>query len=241
MENTPEAAPQNPGTEATNTNTNPAPAEAPAEAPAQPNMHGFTEDQLAEMAKFMEANGGYDKSWKTYKDRISNPAPETKAEQSAQPTQPQEPAQPQEQTSQVPRGYMTPQEWAIRQYYNDLASEDKYSPIADKIRSGEMFKEMGKFGIQPMDRNGNINDEQVREFFDLYAKTVPATPAVSPEASQAPTVDYVAVKDGKIESMDQAARIIAQSSTLTAKGLAAHPNLEAAEAFMKDALSGKKK
>lgn len=237
MENTPEAAPQNTGTEAQPTNTTP--AEAPAEAPAQPNMHGFTEDQLAEMAKFMEANGGYDKSWKTYKDRISNPAPEAPA-QPAQPAQeqqrPEQPVQP-----KVPAGFMTQQEFMAQQYYNTLANDPKYEAIADKIRSGDMFKEMGKFGIVPMDQNGNINDTQVREFFDLYAKTVPATPAAVPEASNAPTVDYVSVKDGKIESLDQAARVIAQSSTLTARGLAAHPDLEAAEAFMKEALSGKKK
>ena len=145
------------------------------------------------------------------------------------------------QKLQIPAGYMSQQEFMAQQYYNTLANQEEYAPIADKIRSGEMFKEMGKFGIVPMDQNGNINDTQVREFFDLYAKTVPTKPAVTPEASQAPTVDYIAVNDGKIDSMDQAARIIAQSSTLTAKGLAAHPNLEAAEAFMKDYLSGKKK
>ena len=74
MENAPEApaeAPKAPESEAT-PNTN-------QEQQAAPDMHGFTSDQLAEMQKFFEANGGFDK----IKSRISNPEP--KVEQPAQP------------------------------------------------------------------------------------------------------------------------------------------------------------
>ena len=55
MENTPEAAGAAPApqTEATPTNSNPEPAQAP-------DMHGFTSEQLADMQKFFQANGGYD-------------------------------------------------------------------------------------------------------------------------------------------------------------------------------------
>lgn len=239
MENAPEAAA--PATEATNTNPNPAPeapAQAPAEAPATNDL-GLTAEQAAEFKKFVEANGGFDKSFKTFKERISNPVQEAPKEEPSQPAQPVE--QPTQPVNQIPKGYMSQQEFMAQQYYNSLANMEAYAPIADKIRSGEMFNEMAKFGIRPMDQNGNINDTQVREFFDLYAKTIPAAPAATPEPSNAPTVDYVQVKDGQIESVDQAARIIAQSSTLSSKGLAPHPNLEAAEAYLKDALSGKKK
>lgn len=239
MENAPEAAA--PATEATNTNPNQAPeapAQAPAEAPATNDL-GLTAEQAAEFKKFVEANGGFDKSFKTFKERISNPVQEAPKEEPSQPAQPVE--QPTQPVNQIPKGYMSQQEFMAQQYYNSLANMEAYAPIADKIRSGEMFNEMAKFGIRPMDQNGNINDTQVREFFDLYAKTIPAAPAATPEPSNAPTVDYVQVKDGQIESVDQAARIIAQSSTLSSKGLAPHPNLEAAEAYLKDALSGKKK
>ena len=72
MENTPEAAGAVPApqTEATPTNSNPEPAQVP-------DMHGFTSEQLADMQKFFQANGGYDK----VKSRISNPTPAPVQEQ----------------------------------------------------------------------------------------------------------------------------------------------------------------
>ena len=241
MENTPEAAA--PATEATNTNTNPtpAPAEAPAQAAPAQDMHGFTGDQLAEMAKFMEANGGYDKAFKTFKDRISNPAPETTKEVSAQPAQSTQPTveEQAQKIIQTPAGYMSQQEFMAQQYYNSLANQDEYAPIADKIRSGEVFNEMRKFGIQPMDKDGNINDVQAREFLSLLAKTVPAKPAETPEAAAAPTVDYVPTNDGKVESFQQASRIIAQSADLKGRGLAEHPQIQAAKDYVRDYLAGK--
>lgn len=241
MDNAPEAAA--PTTEATNTNTNPAPAEttAPAEPAQAPDLHGFTNDQLAEMSKFIESNGGYDKAFKTFKERISNPAPEAPKEQPKAQEQQQAPAQEQPAPAQTPAGYMSQQEFMAQQYYNSLASQEEYAPIADKIRSGEMFKEMAKFGIRPMDQNGNINDAQVREFFNLYAKTVPAAPAKIPAEAAAPTVEYVPVNNGKIENFQQAAQIIAQSAKLKASGQAEHPQLQAAEEFIKNSLTPGKK
>lgn len=242
MDNAPEAAA--PTTEATNTNTNPAPAEttAPAEPAQAPDLHGFTNDQLAEMSKFIESNGGYEKAFKTFKERISNPAPEAPKEQPAQqPAQPQMSIEEQMQKLQTPAGYMSQQEFMAQQYYNSLANQEAYAPIADKIRSGEMFNEMAKFGIRPMDQNGNINDRQVREFFDLYAKTIPAAPAKTPAEAAAPTVEYIPVNNGKIENFQQAAQIIAQSAKLKASGQAEHPQLQAAEEFIKNSLTPGKK
>ena len=243
MENTPEAAPQ--GTEAQPTNTTPAP-EAPAQAPTEApktNDLGLTAEQTAEFKKFVEANGGFDKSFETFKKRISEPAPEVKDAPKApeQPANPQTaPAEP-TQAPQTPAGYMSQQEFLAQQYYNSLANQKEYAPIAEQIRSGDMFKEMAKFGIRPMDQNGNINDTQVRAFFDLYAKTVPAAPAQTPDAAAAPTVDYVPVNDGKIESYAQAARIVAQSADLKAQNMAEHPQLQAAKEFIKNYLNPPKK
>ncbi len=239
MENTPEAAA--PATEATNTNTTQE-ATTQAEAPAQPDMHGFTGDQLAEMQKFMDANGGFDKAFKTFKDRISNPAPEApKAVEEPAPQQAQAPVAEAAQKPQIPTGYMSQQEFMAQQYYNSLANQAEYAPIADKIRSGEVFAEMKKFGIQPMDQNGNINDVQAREFLCLLAKTVPAKPAESPEASQAPTVDYIPTNQGKIDSVQQAMQIISQSAQLKSRGLAEHPDIAAAKEFLKNAWNPAKK
>lgn len=244
MENTPEAAA--PATEAQPTNTTSAPAEAPA-APAEPakadapDLQGFTSEQLTEMKKFMDANGGYDKAFKTFKERISNPAPETPKEQpTTQPVQAQTTDTAQPQPMKTPAGFISQTELMAQNYYNGLAARPEYEAIADDIKSGEVFKEMSVFGIRPMDANGNINDAQVRAFLDLKAKTVPAKPAVSPEAAAAPTVDYVPVNDGKIESFSQAAQIIAQSQQLKSKGLAEHPDVAAAKEFIKNSLVSKK-
>lgn len=239
MEKTPEAAA--PATEATNTNTNPAPAETPAEPAKAPDLQGFTSEQLTEMKKFMDANGGYDKAFKTFKERISNPAPEAPKEQPKVQEQQQAPAQEQPAPAQTPAGYMSQQEYNVRRFYQDLASQPEYAPIADKITSGEMFNEMAKFGIRPTDQNGNINDKQVREFFDLYAKTVPAAPAKTPEASQAPTVDYIPTNQGKIDNVQQAMQIISQSAQLKSRGLAEHPDVAAAKEFLKNAWNPAKK
>lgn len=244
MADAPEAAPVAPaaGTEET-PNTTPQTTEptTPAaasqgEAKAQPDNYGFTNDQLAELSKFIKGQGGYDKAFNSWKDSISKPAEKT---QPVQPAQPQQ--QVEEQPQQTPAGYMSQQEFMAQQYYNTLASQKEYAPIADKIRSGEMFNEMAKFGIRPMDARGNINDAQVRAFFDLYAKTVPATPATTPEAAAAPTVDYIPVNDGKIESYAQAARIVAQSADLKAQNMAEHPQLAAAKEFIKNYLAGGKR
>jgi len=241
MENTPEAAA--PATEAPITNTNQAPTEASASA--QPDMHGFTGDQLAEMQKFMDANGGYDKAFKTFKERISNPAPE--AQRAPEPQSQQAQQQPvmsmeeQMQRLQTPAGYISQQELNAQNYYNNLAAQPEYAPIADQIRSGEVFNEMRKFGIRPMDENGNINDVQAREFLSLLAKTVPAKPANDAGEAAAPTVDYIPTNGGKIDSYEQAARIIAQSESLRGQNMAEHPDLAAAKEFIKNALTSKNK
>lgn len=248
MADTPEAAPVAPaaGTEET-PNTTPqtteptTPAAAPQGEAKQPDNYGFTNDQLAELSKFIKGQGGYDKAFNSWKDSISKPTEKTQPVQPEQPQQPQQPTGEHQQTSKTPDGYMSPQEIAIQTVYDRLASDPKYAPISDKIRNGDMFAEMAKFGIRPADDYGNVNVKQVRDFLDLYAKTVPATPAATPEAAAAPTVDYVPVNDGKIESYAQAARIIAQSADLKAQNMAEHPQLQAAKEFIKNYLNPPKK
>lgn len=243
MEKTPEAATA-PVTEAQPTNTNPAPdAQAPAAAPATNDL-GLTAEQAAEFKKFVEANGGFDKSFKTFKERISNPTPEApKApEQPAQqPAQQQASVEEQMNILQAPAGYRTLQQQLVKSFYDELAALPKYAPIADKIKNGEMLKIMSEFNIYPTDRAGNINEKQVCDFFDMYAKTVPAAPATTPDAAAAPTVDYIPTNGDKIESFAQASRIIAQSADLKDRGLAEHPQIAAAKEYVKNYLSGGKK
>ena len=74
MADTPEApaeapkAPESVETPTTTNNNEPAPVQT--SAPAQsPDMHGFTSEQLADMKKFFDNNGGFD----AIKSKISNP------------------------------------------------------------------------------------------------------------------------------------------------------------------------
>ena len=226
MENTPEAAGAAPApqTEATPTNSNPEPAQAP-------DMHGFTSEQLADMQKFFQANGGYDK----VKSRISNPTPapvrEQKPVESTQPVEPPKPAY------KAPAGSITPQEFLAQQYFGALSHEEKYAAIAKEVESGAVLRDMAAFNIHPMNEDGSINDVMVRRFLDMKAATVAARqPASMPEAGAAPTVDYVPV-EGDIKDMQQAMAVLQQDSALRAAGMAGHPSADAAEKFMRETLN----
>lgn len=226
MENTPEAAGAVPApqTEATPTNSNPEPAQAP-------DMHGFTSEQLADMQKFFQANGGYDK----VKSRISNPTPAPIQEQKpVEPTQPVEPPKP---AYKAPAGSITPQEFLAQQYFGALSHEEKYAAIAKEVESGAVLRDMAAFNIHPMNEDGSINDVMVRRFLDMKAATVAARqPASMPEAGAAPTVDYVPV-EGDIRDMQQAMAVLQQDSALRAAGMAGHPSADAAEKFMRETLN----
>ncbi len=230
MENTPEAAGAVPApqTEATPTNSNQEPAQVP-------DMHGFTSEQLADMQKFFQANGGYDK----VKSRISNPTPSPVQEQ--KPVEPTQPAEPPKPAYKAPAGSITPQEFLAQQYFGALSHEEKYAAIAKEVESGAVLRDMAAFNIHPMNEDGSINDVMVRRFLDMKAATVAARqPASMPEASAAPTVDYVPV-EGDIRDMQQAMAVLQQDSALRASGMAGHPSAEAAEKFMRETLNPGKK
>lgn len=213
----PAEAPKAPESEQTPTTTNPEPAQAP-------DMHGFTSEQLAEMKKFYDANGGFEK----VKSKISNPAKpaEPVQEPAKEPTsQPQ--AQPVE-APKTPEGAITAQEFLAKQYFKALAGEEKYASIAKGIENGDYLKEMSAFGINALNQDGSINDQKVRMYLDLKAQTVPAKPTgTEPDASAAPTVNYVNVGD-KIENIDQAYQVIMQPN---------HPKTKEAEEFIKTHLN----
>ena len=226
MENTPEAAGAAPApqTEATPTNSNPEPAQAP-------DMHGFTSEQLADMQRFFQANGGYDK----VKSRISNPTPAPIQEQ--KPVEPAQPAAPAQPAYRAPAGSITPQEFLAQQYFGALSHEEKYAAIAKEVESGAVLRDMAAFNIHPMNEDGSINDVMVRRFLDMKAATVAARqPASMPEAGAAPTVDYVPV-EGDIRDMQQAMAVLQQDSALRAAGMAGHPSADAAEKFMRETLN----
>lgn len=231
MENVPTApaeAPQAPESVATPNTT-----ETTA-APQMPDMHGFTSDQLADMKKFFDNNGGFD----AIKSKISNPAPAQPAQpaQQAQPQYEQKPAGPNPALYTPPKGSITAEEFLAQQYFQSLANEEKYSNISESIAKGEVLKEMAAFNIHPLNYDGSLNDEMVRKYLDLKAQTVPAkSTSVEPNASNAPTVSYVEVGD-TINDLSQAYQVISQDAQLKRQGLAGHPKVALAETFIKENL-----
>ena len=224
-EQTPTQAPASPASEPVETPTNTNTEQAPQQQ--APDMYGFTSDQLADMKKFFDNNGGFDR----VKAKISNPEKTVELTEKA-PEKPAEPTsqQTQEYTYQTPKGAITASEFLAEQYFRSLAGEEKYKNISDGIRNGDYLKEMSAFGIQPLNMDGSINDQKVRMYLDLKSQTVPAKPTESePNASSAPTVDYITVGD-KIENIDQAYQIIMQPN---------HPRAKDAEEFIKNSFNKK--
>ena len=222
----PAEAPKAPESEQTPTSTNNEQSQAPETKSEAPNMYGFTSEQLAEMKKFYDANGGFDK----VKSKISNPEkpadkPAEESEKKEEPTSHTDEQKPAQEASKTPQGAITAQEFLAKQYFKSLAGEEKYATISKGIENGDYLKEMAAFGINALNQDGSINDQKVRMYLDLKAQTVPAKQTeTEPNASAAPTVDYVAVGD-KIESIDQAYKVIMQPN---------HPKTQMAEEFIKN-------
>lgn len=222
-------------------NSNAAPATETPATPA-PLQAAIPADRIEAFNRFVENNGGFEKAFETFKSGVSRP------QNAMQPNQPHANQQPVPQRDveenggrpvtpyTVPRGFVTPQEVAAQQYFNAMAGEEQYAQISNEIRSGEIFKEMSKFGISPVE-NGMFNDRKIRNFLDLYAKTKPATPTTETITST-PTVEYVNVGE-QISSRDDALKVLSQNMKLGG-GIAPHPQTEAAKAFLKE-YYGKKK
>lgn len=224
-------------TVATPTNTNIEPVAAPA--PSNVDLHGFTQEDLAGMRTFIDNNGGWDK----IKSRISNPQTASSQVPEVQPiSEPTPQPQAAEPGYRAPAGAITAQEFLAQQYFQSLSKEEKYAPISKGIESGEYLKEMSAFGINALNQDGSINDQKVRMYLDLKAQTVPAqTTSSEPNASTAPTVDYVATgADGAITSAEQAYAVIRQDAQLKSSGMAGHPSAELAEKFISEMINGKK-
>ena len=234
MENIPEAAPQ--GTEAAPqaAATESTKTEAPEiNAEQVAKYFGTDAETLGKFQKFVEANGKFDSAFSKMKADISNPKPAEKpVEAPAEPQKPEaatqpEPAQPK---FERPAGARTLEEINTRRYFEDLAAKPQYAAISKEIEDGSILKEMGSLGIVAVNPDYSINEDRLLQFLDLKAKTVPPKPTgAEPNASNAPTVDYVAVGD-KIESLDQAYQVIMQPN---------HPRTKDAEEFIKNSYSNK--
>lgn len=242
------AAPANTGEAAPLTNV-----ETPATAPASgaeagaltaeqvAQFLGTTTDTLKSYQDFVSNNGGWDKSLNAYKKAISGRQTESAPQAQIQTSSPlndsiaqQQPATAQQAAPKPVEGGITPEEFMTQQYFNSLATQEQYKNIADQMRSGEVLKEMAKFDIQPM-INGQFNDQKVRNFLDLYSKSVPA-PTPSTPVTNTPTVEYVQVGE-TINNMNEAMAVLKQDQELRAKGLQGHPMAKQANEFFDGVLS----
>ena len=238
MENNPEAPTSAPAeaSVASPISTNPEP-----QAPAQPtiDLHGFTQDDLAGMRRFIDNNGG----WDAIKAKITTPkSMQPQPQPAPQPVQaqPQAPVQPAQPQYTPPQGSITAQEFLAQQYFQSLSHDPKYEAISEQIASGEVLKEMATFNISALNQDGSLNDTMVRRYLDLKAQTVPARPTgAEPNASTAPTVEYVPVEGDKIGNIDQAYAILQQDAQLKSQGLGGHPSIALAEEFIKNAYAKK--
>ena len=238
MENTPEAPVTSEVKSEATPNTNTEQTTSPA--PAAPDMQGFTTDQLADMKKFFEANGGFEK----VKAKISNPEP--KAEQNVlntpAPNLPNQEMQPQANNQYVPpKGAWSMRDLALKNYLESLSKKEQYAGISKELADGTIIDEMKGLGMHAFNADGSLNPDPFFKYLDLRAKTVPAAQtSTTPEASAAPTVEY-APYDEKTLTMQQAVAILQQDSALKAHGQGGHPNAQQAEEFMKKILNKKQK
>ena len=216
----PAEAPKAPESEQTPTSTNE--QSAPEQKTEAPDMHGFTSEQLAEMRKFYDANGGFEK----VKSKISNPEkpaeePQPASEKKEEPTSQQQ-AQPVDQSRKM--GW-TNDDIAAQYFFESLSKQEKYAPIAKEVANGEVLKEMSKLGIPFKYPDGSWDIDRINDYLDLRAKTVPAKPTESePNASNAPTVSYTEVGEN-ITSIEQAYKVLMEPG---------NPGIAKAEEYIKN-------
>lgn len=233
MDNQNAAAPAQPAGEAapsTNNTTAPsAPSDGNSTNTPQPI---FSDEEAKQIKAFFDNNGGFEKVKKNLTMRQTDMQPQPAA---SQPTVPETQSQgdpnsanPPSQTQTPIKGGMTQDEFLTLQYFQNLAQNEAYAPIKDQMLNGEVIKQMAKFNIQPM-INGMFNDQQVRDFLDMYVKTAPAEPAQAP-VTTTPTVEYVQVGE-TINNIQQAMAVLAQDQQLRAKGQAGHPMAKEANEF----------
>lgn len=239
----PEAAPVE-----TSTPTTPVSEAAPAtpvEQPAQPeattpttettpNKSYFSDEQLAEMQKFIENNGGYDSAWKKMKAGISAPqkAPEQPAAPQSQPEPAKVPEAPQTASRGARDGVFSMEELLVRDQFERYAKEPKYANIADDILGDKVLKGLADFNIDVV-KDGFFNDKDVRKYLDLYAASRPAKPT-SAEPTASPSMADTLSDITEITTREQADRIQIESLRRKAAGQPEHPLEAKAKEFIKN-------
>lgn len=243
MENNTPVAPTDapaPASVATPTNSNEqAPAAPPTDvsaAPAEPTAEqiakylGTTPEGLEKFKKFSDNNGGFDKVFSERKKEISTP----------QAQQPQAPVQPIAEAQQLPQQATTPnglnmeyiEGRVVKDYFNELAEKPEYANIASQLRDGTVMEEASKrFGINPI-ANGKINEGPLKDFCDMYSKTMPAAPSQAPMTNTPTVQPTMAEFTGPINSSQDALKVIQEHNAMAAAGKGEHPRYADAQKFL---------
>lgn len=213
----------------------PASENAPVNQSAEPTPEqmakylGTTVEGLEKAKKFYENNGGFDKVFSERKQEITTP----KAQQQTQPQpmeQTQAPAQPQQNPNSLDQEYLEAR--IVKDYFKDLAENPDYANIAAQLKDGTVMEEASKrFGINPI-ANGKINEGPIKQFCDMYAKTMPAAPASAP-MTNTPTVQPTGEQfTGPINTTQDALKIIQENNARVAAGQGEHAKLKEAQDFL---------
>lgn len=62
------------------------------------------------------------------------------------------------------------QELYAQKYCSDLAEDERFKPYAEYIKSGKFLRELSKYGVTLFDKNGEINDSQIKTFLGYIVK-----------------------------------------------------------------------
>lgn len=226
-------------TEQTNAGAN---DNAGSQQPAGEQQPTLTAEQIKEYQdykKFIDSNGGFEAIKRNISaPKIASEPTQTPADGSQAQQTVNEPAQ-QPQAPQPPaKGQIGFEALAVQQYMNNLAADPKYAAIADDIRNGKLMKEMseGAVPIYPV-TNGAVNDAQIRWYLDMKVAGA-AAQQTSAEPTSTPTVDYIPID--KVETYDDASKILLQNQSLRAAGLPEHEKTAEAKEFMKNYLNKQK-
>lgn len=92
------------------------------------------------------------------------------------------------------------QELYAQKYCNDLAEDERFKPYAEYIKSGKFLQELSKYGVTLFDKNGEINDSQIKTFLGCIVKDLDKKEAKEAPAEASP-IQITKSKDGKTMSI----------------------------------------
>lgn len=197
---------------------------------------GTTPESLEKFKKFSDNNGGFDKIFTERKQEIS--APKSAQVQSPAPGQsplndsitqtPQVTTQ--QNSNSLNQEYLEAR--IVKDYFKELAENPDYANIAAQLKDGTVMEEASKrFGINPI-ANGKINEGPIKQFCDMYVKTMPAAPASAP-MTNTPTVQPMGEQfTGPINTTQDALKVIQEHNMMVASGKGDHSKYKEAQEFL---------